>query len=164
MNRHRVSVMSTMAMLSLVVAVPSAAVAQTAKDLVGTWMTVSNFVTRQDGRKVEGLTKGILVFDASGRFVSLSMRPGLPKFASNNRETGTPEENRAIVHGSLGSFGSYSIADKVVTLKTEASTFPGLEGTEQKRTISAFTGDELTWTFRSLTSVGTNEQSWRRAK
>lgn len=41
--------------------------------------------------------KGALTLDANGHFVLVFMRDSLPKFASNNRMTGTPEENRAIV-------------------------------------------------------------------
>ena len=33
------------------------------------------------------------------------MRDGLPKFVSNGRANGTPEENKAIVQGSIGFFG-----------------------------------------------------------
>ena len=39
--------------------------------------------------------------DANGRYVIAIARAGIPKVASNNRTTATPEENKAIVGGSI---------------------------------------------------------------
>src|SRR5262249_52921942 len=39
---------------------------------------------------------------------TLAVRSDLPKFASNNRDMGTPEENKAVVQGSITYFGTYS--------------------------------------------------------
>ena len=71
-------------------------------------------------------------------------RADLPKFASNNRTTGTPEENKATVAGSIAYFGTYdaSDADKMLTMHIEGSTFPNWTGTDQKRTIE-LSGDQL---------------------
>ena len=102
--------------------------AQTAKDLVGTWTLVSN-VTEQGGNKTDTFgpnPQGILTVDANGRYVLAIVRAGLPKVASNNRTTATPEENKAIVQGSITHFGTISVnaADKTMTFKIETSTFP----------------------------------------
>ena len=110
--------------------------AQTAKDLAGTWTLVSN-VTEQGGNKTDTYgpnPKGILTVDANGRYVLAVARAGLPKVASNNRTTATPEENKAIVGGSVTHFGTLSVnaADKTITFKIETSTFPNWDGTEQK--------------------------------
>jgi Lipocalin-like domain len=123
--------------------------AQTIKDLAGTWTLVS-VVTEQDGNKTEPFgphPKGILMVDANGRYVLAIARAGLPKIASNNRTTATPEENKAIVGGSNTHFGTVSVnaADKTITFKIETSTFPNWDGTEQKRPFTV-TGDELTYT------------------
>ena len=45
--------------------------------------------------------KGILMFDENGRYTLVLLRPDLPTFGSSNRTTGTPEENRAVVQGSI---------------------------------------------------------------
>jgi hypothetical protein len=37
------------------------------------------------------------------------LRRGQAKFASNNRNEGTPEENKAIVQGSIAHFGTYTV-------------------------------------------------------
>lgn len=166
MNRRVALVMSTLALVSLGVAVPGAAFAQTAKDLVGSWSMLSNETTRPDGTKVATWgpnPKGNLILESNGRFSIVVTRAELPKFASNNRAQGTPEENKAVVQGSLGYFGTYSVADKVITLKVEASTFPNWTGGEQKRPLT-ITGDEMKWSVAAGSGGGTVELVWKRIK
>jgi hypothetical protein len=58
-----------------------------AKDLVGTWALVS-VVAERDGRKFDSYgpnAKGLLVFDANGRYSMILIAAGLPYFASGNR-------------------------------------------------------------------------------
>jgi Lipocalin-like domain len=141
--------------------------AQTIKDLAGTWTLVS-VVTEQDGNKTEPFgphPKGILMVDANGRYVLAIARAGLPKIASNNRTTATPEENKAIVGGSNTHFGTVSVnaADKTITFKIETATFPNWDGTEQKRPFTV-TGDELTYTVPAASGGGTATVVWKRAK
>src|SRR6266566_9300237 len=127
MNRRTTLALSTMTLLCLGVVAPGAAVAQTAKDLVGTWTLVSSDTVRSDGGRVPtfgGNPKGILVFTSDGRFIYLLSRADLPKFASDSRATGTPEENKSVVQGSIATFGTYSVTDKTLSLKVENSTFP----------------------------------------
>jgi Lipocalin-like domain len=81
---------------------------QTAKELVGSWTLISVTVNR-DGEKVEPFgpnPKGTMTFDSGGRFSIIVTRSDLPKFASNNRETATSEENKAVVQGSIAYFGT----------------------------------------------------------
>src|SRR5258706_10666843 len=149
MKRLSISTLTVIiALLCLGVALPKAAVAQTAKDLVGTWTLVSGDTVHPDGSRVPTFgahPKGILIFTADGRIFYLYSRADLPKFASNNRAKGTPEENAAVVRGSIATFGTYTVADKTVMIKVEHSTFPNWIGTDQKRTITV-NGDELKWT------------------
>jgi hypothetical protein len=145
---------------------PGIAAAQTAKDLVGTWTNVSNVNVRPDGSRIDTFGangKGVTIFEANGRYMSITMSADLPKFASGNRNTGTPEENKAIVQGSLAHYGTYTIADKVITLKVEGSTWPAWTGTDQKRSIISFTGDEIKWSLPASIG-GTAEVGWKRAK
>jgi hypothetical protein len=141
--------------------------AQTAKDLAGTWTLVS-VVAEQGGNKTEPFgphPKGILMVDANGHYVIALARAGLPKVASNNRTTGTPEENQAIVGGSLTHFGTLAVnaADKTITFKIETATFPNWDGTEQKRAFTV-TGDELTYTVPAASGGGTATTVWKRTK
>jgi Lipocalin-like domain len=141
--------------------------AQTAKDLAGTWTLVSN-VSEQGGNKTDTYgpnPKGILIVDANGRYVLAVARAGLPKVASNNRTTATPEENKAIVQGSITHFGTLSVnaEDKTITFKIETSTFPNWDGIEQKRPFT-ITGDELQYTVPAQSGGGTGTVVWKRAK
>lgn len=150
----------------------SAALAQgTLKDqVVGMWLLVSAENTHADGKKSLPFgpnPQGVAVLDRSGRFAILNMTPNLPKIASNNRMTGTAEEYKAIVSGSIGLFGTYTVneAEKALVWRVEASTFPNWVGQEQKRPINSITADQLVWT-NPAASVGaaTTLLVWKRAK
>jgi len=109
------------------------AAAQTAKDLVGTWTPVS-ITAVQDGKTIEPYgpnPKALLMFDDKGRYASLIIRSDLPKFASNNRTTGTADENKAAVAGSLAHYGTYRVEDggKSLVLRTE----PGFPSAPRRR-------------------------------
>jgi len=147
------------------IAIPGA-VAQTAKDLVGTRALVSDTNTAPDGHTVQpfGSTpQGIAIFNSDGHFAIVNARSDLPKFASDNRMHGTAEENKAIVQGSLAFFGTYSVADGVIIQHIEGGTWPGQNGTDQKRTIISFAGDEQTWTT-TATFGGKSVLHWKRLK
>jgi len=133
----------------LFLAAPDIGSAQSARELVGTWELVSSVNTARDGTKSDVFgpnPKGILMFDNDGRFAQVFTRPELPKFASGDRLQGTPDENRAIVQGSIAMFGTYSISDKVLMLYVQSGTWPGWIGTDQKRPLTSYTGDEMSWT------------------
>jgi hypothetical protein len=136
----------------------SSAVAQSAKDIVGAWTIAS--------AEAFGPTpKGVLIFDPTGRYSLMLMRPDLPKYAANNRTQGTSEENKAIVGGSISYFGTYSVNGSDLILRVEYSSFPNWNGTEQKRTNFTVTGDELKYT-NTAPSVGGPAVVlvWKRAK
>ena len=141
--------------------------AGTAKQLIGHWMLVS-VKNEQDGKTTEPLgpnPKGLFIFDGKGRYALMIFRPDIPKFASNNRNTGTPEENKAVVLGSLAHFGTYSINEKEVTytIRPEASTYPNWTGIDQKRSFS-ISKDELKIINPSGSRGGTSTLIWKRAK
>jgi hypothetical protein len=86
---------------------------------------------RPDGAAIEPFgpnVKGILVFDGT-RFATQAIAANLPKFASNNRMVGTPQEYQAISHGVVAYFGTYTVneADHMLTLHIERSSFPNWE-------------------------------------
>jgi hypothetical protein len=130
----------------------SIAAAQTPKTLrerlVGTWSFVIAEITTTDGKKTLPFgdqPKGVLIFTADGHFAQVHVAGDLPKIASNNRLAGTPEDNKAIVHGSLALFGTYTVDEekKTLTFKIEGSTFPNLAGVAQTRTIDVLSDDEF---------------------
>src|SRR5262245_33177559 len=145
----------------------SHAIAQTANDLVGIWSPVSAVNTRPDGSTVYPFgpdPKGILVFASNGHFAFILNRPDLPKFAANNRNMGTADENKAIVQGSFAYFGTYSVANKVVTMHVEGGTWPSWTGTHLERLILSFSGDDMKWTDPTPSVGGKIENTWRRTK
>lgn len=152
----------------LVLLASSVALAQTASDVVGTWTLVSSVIER-DGAKTDQFgsgAKGMLVFDANGRFMLTIIGSDLPRFASNNRAGGTPEENKAVVSKSIAMIGVYSVdsAAKTLTFRVENATFPNWDGTEQKRLLSAADSDELKYITPTASSGGVATVTWKRAK
>ncbi len=99
MSQLRTLVLTTMTLLILGVAWPSGnALAQQKtlqEQLIGTWTYVSVDAIRPDGSRVPMFgsnPQGLAIFESNGRYVLLTARPGQPRFASNNRMEGTPEE------------------------------------------------------------------------
>ena len=163
---NKLITLGTMA-LTIGLSSTDAVIAQTAKDLVGTWTNVSNVNIRQDGSRVDVFGPrgtGLAIFESNGRFAIININPDTPKFASNNRAQGTPEENKAAVLGGIALFGTYTLgADKVINFKVEGSTYPNWTGTDQKRNVSSFATDEFKWTLPASIG-GTAEVTWRRVK
>jgi hypothetical protein len=137
--------------------------------LVGTWLVATVDNVRPDGSRFQSLgpnPKGILMFDANGRFSFQLAQPGRPKFASDNRLQGTAEENKAAVQGSLSYYGDFSVdeADRVLHLYIESSSYPNFDGIDNKRIITSLSQDELKW-YSPTGSIGTTaEVLWKRAK
>ena len=137
------------------------------EQLVGSWILVS--LTAGDGAKQTmpygPNPKGTMMVDANGRFSITVVRSDLPRFASDNRMTGTPEENTAIVQGCISYFGTYSIdeATHVITVNVEGSTFPNFDGGTQTRILS-FSGDKVTYLNPTPSMGGSAKVTYRRTK
>ena len=170
MNRRSVLIISALGLALL----PSHAIAQQKslkEQLVGTWMFVTSADVQKDGTKVDRWgpnPKGMLVFDRNGRYVLVINRSDLPKFASNRVDQGTAAENKAVMHGMIATFGTYSVneADKTINTQVEGGSFPNLHGMGQKRIITSLTEEELKYT-NPAPSVGTAPSAvlvWKRAK
>src|SRR5262249_26151666 len=161
------------AMLALA-ATGGTAMAQQEKSLreaiVGAWDFVVAEVTAPDGKKTFpfGETpRGLLIFTADGRFSQIHVASDLPKIASNNRLTGTPEEYAAIMKRSISAFGTYTIDEttKTVTYRIAGASFPNWEGEEQTRTIDKLTADEFVNTNPNVAGGrGSASNFYKRAK
>jgi hypothetical protein len=143
----------------------------TARQLEGLWSLVSLEAMAPDGTKKPGNVglspKGMFIFDRSGRYSNQIFQANLPKFASNNKQTGTTEENKAVVQGTLSHFGTYKVNEKdgTFTVIPEASSFPNWSGAEQPARKFAITGDTLTITNPAPTSgSGTNVLTLKRIR
>jgi Lipocalin-like domain len=139
-----------------------------AKQLAGHWTLVSVDNVRPDGSRVQGFgsnPKGVAVFEPNGRFSVSYVNSDLPKFASNNRDMGNPDENKAVVQGSLFYFGTYSVSsDGTLGLEIEGSSFPNWNHVNQKRMITSLTASEMKWTVPVASTGGTAEIAWKRVK
>ena len=170
MNRRNILGLSTVASLVLTLLLGDAIAQQKSlKDqLVGTWSFVSSTGKLADGSPTWGTNpKGSLILTENGRFSVQIMRTDRPKFASNNRMKGTPEEIKATVEGTISYFGTYAVdeAGKTLTYKIEGASFPNWNGTDQKRPIVSLTPDELKYS-NPAPSIGgpTTELMWKRIK
>jgi hypothetical protein len=146
----------------------STAFAQSAPNVVGTWTLVSS-VTETDGIRTEQFgsdAKGMLTLDAGGHFMLTIIGANLPKFASNNRATGTPEETGAVMAKSIAMIGTYSVnaQDRTLTFSVDSATFPNWNGTEQKRLLSSGSKDELKYITPTASSGGVGTVTWKRAQ
>jgi lipocalin-like protein len=148
------------------ISLTSTAFAQTAKDLVGTWVAISNVNIGQDGRRVDVFgprAKGVAIFESNHHFAIVNIDPDTPKFVSNRRSHGTPEEYKAAVLGGIALFGTYWVSNKTIFFTVEGSTYPNWTGTEQVRTVVHYTDNELTWSLASSIG-GTSEVVWKRVR
>src|SRR3954463_5511038 len=168
---RRITLLITLVICLAISTVKTTAVAQPKslkEHLIGTWILVSNIVERQDGTKTNQFgpnPKGILIFAPDGHFATMNARADLPTLASANRSRATPEENKAVVEGSLAYYGTYSVSDseKIITVHVEGSTFANQVGTVQKRLITSITSDEMKFTNPAATSGGSIQLVWKRA-
>jgi Lipocalin-like domain len=138
------------------------------EQLVGTWTLVSSDQVRPDGSKLKQFgdnPKGINVFDANGRFFVMVASADNLQIASNGRSETKSEADGLIVE-SIAYYGTYTVNDEVnvISLHLDASTFPNQVGTDQKRTITSLTADELKYSSPAAKSGVHVQQVWKRAK
>ena len=159
----------TLAALSL--ALSTTAAAQNLQNqLIGTWDFVVAQVKAPDGKisfPFGESPKGILIFTPDGRFAQIHVASDVPKIASNNRLTGTPQEYAEIMRRSLSVFGTYTIDDakKTVTYHIVSASFPNWQGEAQTRTIDKLTADEFINTNPNVAGGrGSASNFYKRAK
>ncbi len=138
--------------------------------MVGTWNFVVAEVVAPDGKKsfpFGETPKGVLIFTADGHFAQIHVASDVPKIASGNRLTGTPEEYATIMRRSLSVFGDYSVNEekKTVTYKIVSATYPNWQGEAQERSIDKLTADEFVNTNHNVAGGrGSASNYYRRAK
>jgi hypothetical protein len=136
------------------------------EQVVGTWTLVSATIER-DGKNIEPFGSnplGYMMLGADGHFSVNFVRADRPIFASNNRETGTPEENKAAVQGNVSAFGRYNVEpDGSLTFQIVGSNFPNWTGTTQKRKVEII-GDQMKYITPATSVGGTAVSILTRAK
>jgi hypothetical protein len=138
------------------------------KDIEGSWVLVSQSTTTSDGKKIQAFgsdPKGLLVFLPSGAYTLQICSAQRPKFASNARDKGTPEENQAAVRGCNPHWGKYAVDAKTqsIVFDIQHAMYPNWEGTRQERKFTV-SGDRLTYFVPTASVGGTADLVWRRAK
>jgi hypothetical protein len=159
----------TLLLLSFLALTATARADDASNPLIGTWTLVSVDNVSPDGTHVHlygNDPKGLLMFDAHGRYMLQLVSTDRPKFAAGDKSKGTPEEMRAAVIGSNAHFGQYTLdqARHTITFSIEYASYPNWEGTTQVRSFT-LDGDTLTYSV-PVPTIGKNvvgEVSWERA-
>ena len=138
--------------------------------IVGTWDFGVAEVIAPDGKKsfpFGETPKGVLIFTADGHFAQIHVASDVPKIASGNRLTGTPEEYAAIMRRSISVFGDYSVNEekKTVTYKIVSASYPNWQGETQERSIDKLTAGEFVNTNHNVAGGrGSASNYYTRAK
>jgi Lipocalin-like domain len=165
MSKHSTLVLSTVALLAVL---SSDALAQTKslrEQLVGAWTLVSYDRVSATTKQTVANPKGILIFDAGGRYAMVGERGDRPKFKSAGQAT-TEELAAATQDFFAANFGTWSVseADKTLTQHFDGALRPNNEGTDVKSSLS-LSGDELKLTNVAPLPTGVStEQVFRRSK
>jgi hypothetical protein len=133
--------------------------------LVGTWKLVSS-IQIENGQTKENFGShplGQVMFDANGQFSNIVLRSDLPPFGVNNRTAGTPDENSAVVKGSIAYFGTYTLNGETLNLHIEGGTFPNWDNTDQTRIVH-LTGEQFTWDNAASSGGGSSKLVFQRIK
>jgi hypothetical protein len=137
--------------------------------LVGTWELIRCEVIAPDGTKsplVIGTNPaGQYIFTDDGHF-SFQAVAEFSKFASNDRMKTTPEENRAVVEGSIAYYGTYTVSEtaETIALHIERSSFPNQNGTDGTRIITALSANEMQYVNPGRRGGGSIICAYKRAK
>jgi Lipocalin-like domain len=170
---NRPGILGIAAMTALGLAVLSGSVVAQQKSLkeqlVGSWTLVSSDHVRPDGSNLKQFgadPTGINVFDANGRLFVLIGSADDSKIASNNPNKTNSDKGGGLIPESMAYYGTYLVdeAEKVVMLHLEASTFPNLVGTDQKRVITSLTADELRYSNPAAMRGLQVHQVWKRTE
>jgi hypothetical protein len=110
-------------------------------NVVGSWNLISGYMDNH-GKRIDVLGPhpgGMVVFTEDLHFIVIVHNPDIPKFASGDRATATPEEYKMAVMSSLGVYGTYTVDENGDFLEQRVigSTFPNMNGSSRGR-------DELT--------------------
>jgi hypothetical protein len=139
------------------------------QQLAGTW-TLTSFESF-DGNNVKvpnmegGDLKGLLILTDNGR-MSVQVISDYPKIASGDRMKTTPTEDKAVAHGMLSFFGTYTVndADKTILYRIERSSFPNQVRPDEIKRAVTLSGDELKIENPGRTAGGRTVMVWRRIK
>jgi len=138
-------------------------------EVTGSWSLVSFESFNAAGTKIPSIegsdVKGRLILTADGQF-SAQIISDIPKLASKARLKTTAAEDKAIAHGVLSFFGTYTTdeAKKVIILLVERSTYPNQVTGKGAKRIVTFSGDDMRFDNLGRTAGGRVVVVWKRIK
>ena len=167
--KRRAQALLTVTLLLLLLPVSGAfAQANSFKDkVVGSWSLVSFESFNAAGTKVPSIeggdVKGRLILTADGQF-SAQIISEIPKLASKARLKTTAAEDKAVAHGVLSFFGTYTTdeANKAIVLLVERSSYPNQVTGKGAKRIITFSGDEMRFDNPGRTAGGRVFVVWKR--
>lgn len=106
--------------------------------IVGAWRLIRFEFRKEDGSVIYPFgaeAQGQIIYTESGRYSGQLMRRGRPRLKSGDQIKATDEEVRSNFEGCISYFGSYQVdeTEGVIRHHVEASIFPNMEGSQQKR-------------------------------
>ncbi|HGL6714110.1 lipocalin-like domain-containing protein [Burkholderia contaminans] len=140
--------------------------ASAAPSLAGTWTLVAADVQHPDGtigRDYGADPKGMLLIDAHGNYSLQIFKSERPRFASNDKATGTPDEFREAVLGSSTHYGTLTVdpAKHKLAFHIIDSSYPNWIGQTQTRTYQLKDG-ELSYRVPPRANGDIPISVWRR--
>jgi hypothetical protein len=139
----------------------------TGDQLVGMWTLVTCTDANGGTRAICANTRGRMMLDATGQYMTLGGPPGRPKCSGAcGRAQLSGDQYKAIAQNFVANSGSWSFneADQTLTTTVEVSLFPGQEGRVSKDKVSLL-GDEM----RNVREAGAGApvgatDIWRRVR
>ena len=106
--------------------------------IAGAWKLITFEFRKEDGNVIYPYgekAQGSIIYTEAGRYSAQLMRVDRPRFASGDQMKGTAEEIEASYKGSISYFGTYEFHPEQgeIIHHVEASIFPNMEGSKQKR-------------------------------
>lgn len=137
--------------------------------IVGAWTLVTFEFRKTDGSAMYPYgerAQGSLIYTETGRYSAQLMRVDRPRLSSGDQMTASAEEIEVNYKGSVSYFGAYEFdaENRMIIHHVEASIFPNMEGTEQKRFFE-LSGDRLqlkTPLYKLAGEMGEGVLLWER--
>ena len=109
-------------------------------EFIGTWRFISMEARSPEGEVIYPYGENIfgrLIYTAEGLMSVLLMKPGRPRFGSDDPMAGTTDEIEAAYRGFDAYCGTYTIDEEqaTVTHRIQASKFPNWIGSDQVRSF-----------------------------
>jgi hypothetical protein len=135
--------------------------------LAGTWALLSFESFDPSGKKVPSMEGGDLegrLILTRGGLLSVQIISEFPKLTSKDRLNTTPTEDRALAHGVLSFFGTYTVseAERLINFRVERSSYPNqVTGKDSPRRVT-LTGNQLRFDNPVRTAGGNVVIVWKR--